>query len=852
MRLVVDLQACQTESRDRGIGRYAMGLARAIASGLEEHDQLIITTDMAGVDSGRDVRNELRRSQVRAKVVAYGYPVTEYTDSSPTARSLAGQLRARFFASLRPDALLMCSLFETGASYTTEVDWRVLRHLPTAVVAHDLIPLLFPDRYLQPGYFHSGRYYARLEDLKRFDLILSNSEATKRDLVAQLSIDEDRIVVVGAGLDATLDCPSDEAEARRRLQELGIARPFVLMVGNGDWRKNTLGALRAFVDLPEGLRAAHELVLTQVGDDVRHALATDYAHLNAQIHILGRVDDPTLALLYRECRVFFFPSYYEGFGFPVLEAMAFNAPVLSSNAGSLPEVVHDPDVLFDPRSHEEGVGLLAKTLSDARFREKLCRGAREHALTFTWERTACKSLQALRGLSGRKGCQAADGVLRWPSGRDIELMADASIETGATGEQAIADGLRAIARCGKRRVLVDITEITRLDAKTGIQRVTRKFFAELSSIAREDGDFEVEPICWTPEGIVFAREFARSRLGVPCVGPDTPVIVQPSDLAFMLDSSWWSPERFDEFHARVHEAGGEVVWMVYDLIPIRFPETCDVGMDEAFETWLSHAVHSADGFLCISEATRVDLEAYMDGQLDAGCRRPWTCSVRLGSDVVTRTDGAPSQKIEALRAAIGDTPYCVALGTLEPRKDHGTILDAFELLWSRGLDLALVIIGKRGWNVEALAERIEHHPNYGRRLFWLQGVADGDVQQLLKGSAALIQASLWEGFGLPLIEAGSLGVPLIVTDIAVFHEVAGESATYFPVGDAVALADAIAAVALGDRHHAPPLLVRPNTWREATLNLARTLLPGVLPGENAELRLSSDRRGLLQQAGDRK
>jgi glycosyltransferase involved in cell wall biosynthesis len=801
-----------------------MSLVQALAFELNEDDELIVAIDMADACRARDLRNELHHRRVDAKVVGYGYPTMQHADASPPIRKLAGRMRSRFYASLQPDVLLICSLFETGTPHSTELDWSILGNIPTAVVGYDLIPLLFPDRYLLEGYFVTDWYRARLDDLLRFDLILSISEATKRDLIEHLGIPEERIVVIGAGFDERLVCPYGKQEGDRRLQELGIMRPFVLTVGNGDWRKNTLGALKAFAELPEDLRNAHDLVLTQAGEDVEQALEQEHASLRGHVRVLGRVDDATLALLYRECRVLYFPSHYEGFGLPVLEAMALGAPVVSSNAGALPEVVHAPGFQFDPDSLREGVALLSRILTDEAFREKVRHGAREHALMFTWTKTARKAAEALHGL-GLRGTRAYDAVAAagsWPDQQDIELMADACMEAERSGERALEDGLRAIASRGRRRVLVDITEIKRLDAKTGIQRVTRKFLAGLLAIARASGTFEVEPFCWTDHGIVYAREFARDRLGLTCAGPDTPVRVQPSDLVFMLDSSWWLPERFDELHARVHAAGGEVVWMVYDLIPIRFPETCDPDVLPAFRTWLVHAIRTADGFVCISEATRNDLESFMDGVIDAGGRRPWTRSVHLGCDMEPAHEDSPSEACLAVRRAIGQRPYFMGLGTVEPRKDYGTIIDAFESLWARGVDVALVVAGKRGWNVDALAERINQSPEFNQRLFWLRGAGDIDVRHLLEGSAALIQASIWEGFGLPLIEASSLGIPLLVSDIAVFHEIAGDGATYFPVGDAAALTDAVI-LALDDNAPGDPASIRIRGWGEASADLAKIL-----------------------------
>lgn len=823
MRLVMDLQGCETDSRDRGIGRYVMSFVRAVASRLEPMDELVLAVDMADPDRARALRSELRRRDIRARVVAYGYPVSSRMDIDPDKRRLAGQLRARFYAALDPDVLLIGSLFEFGTCFSAELDWSALAGVRTAVIGYDLIPLMFPKRYLVDGASFTNWYRNQLDSLRRFDLILAISEATKSDLVERLAIDAHRIVVIGAGFDATLVCPYDRSSGQEKLRELGIERPFVLMVGNGDWRKNTLGALEAFARLPAALQGGHDLVLTQIGDDVRLALQRYGAHLQERVHVLERVDDATLALLYRECRVMYFPSHYEGFGLPVLEAMAFGAPVLCSNAGALPEVVRDKDALFNSDSLDEGVGLLARALADENFRERMRHGAREHALAFTWSRVADKAVQALRGLAATAKSRVDSRADAWPGAQDIDLMARACRAAGDAGSVMLQDGLLAIARKGTPRVLVDISEIVRLDAKTGIQRVTRSFFAGLAAVAQAKGTFEVEPVCWHEGAIRYAREYARSELGVACPGQDAPVRVQPSDILFMLDSSWWSPGRFDALHSRVHEAGGEVVWMVYDLIPIRFPETCDPVMPPVFVEWLRHAVDTADGFVCISEATRADLEAYMDRVSRPGAVRPWTRTAYLGCDFHEPSELQISTQGNEIRSSLGGHPYFVALGTLEPRKDYATILRAFDLMWADGSDAALVMLGKQGWNVEALVDRINHHPEFGRKLHWSQGSGDGDVQYLLAGAAGLVQASIWEGFGLPLIEAGRLGVPLIASDIAVFHEIAGDAARYFPVGDAQALASVLSAVVARGGVD-PTEQIRPLAWDEASGKLAELLI----------------------------
>lgn len=131
------------------------------------------------------------------------------------------------------------------------------------------------------------------------------------------------------------------------------------------------------------------------------------------------------------------------------------------------------------------------------------------------------------------------------------------------------------------------------------------------------------------------------------------------------------------------------------------------------------------------------------------------------------------------------------VGTVEPRKGHEQVLSAFEQLWAQGEGCVLVIVGKSGWMYDDLIERLRQHPELGRHLFWFEGLADETLAHLYQHCDCLMAASYVEGFGLPLIEAAQTGLPLLVRDIPVFREVAGEYATYFKAGDSSELAEVL-------------------------------------------------------------
>jgi glycosyltransferase involved in cell wall biosynthesis len=131
------------------------------------------------------------------------------------------------------------------------------------------------------------------------------------------------------------------------------------------------------------------------------------------------------------------------------------------------------------------------------------------------------------------------------------------------------------------------------------------------------------------------------------------------------------------------------------------------------------------------------------------------------------------------------------VGTLEPRKGHLQVLDAFECLWKEDKPINLVIAGKKGWMVDDLVERLSGHSELNKRLFWLQCISDEYLERVYAESTCLIAASYGEGFGLPLIEAAQYKLPIIARDIPVFREVAGEHAYYFPFEDTQELVSSI-------------------------------------------------------------
>ena len=152
----------------------------------------------------------------------------------------------------------------------------------------------------------------------------------------------------------------------------------------------------------------------------------------------------------------------------------------------------------------------------------------------------------------------------------------------------------------------------------------------------------------------------------------------------------------------------------------------------------------------------------------------------MGADIASSMPSAGFPKdAQKVLAQLKARPSFLMVSTIEPRKGHAQTIAAFESMWAEGLDANLVIVGKRGWLVDALISKIEQHTALNVRLFWLEGISDEYLEKVYAASTCLIAASEGEGFGLPLIEAAQHHLPMIARDIPVFREVAGDHAFYF-------------------------------------------------------------------------
>jgi len=266
---------------------------------------------------------------------------------------------------------------------------REQRHA-LVVTLHDLVPLLFPG-YVPPS-AEKLAYMTRLDLVRNADAVLTNSQATRRDALTWLGLDPDRVHTTYIDCGAEFQPP---AGGPRPPDLPGLRPGYCLYVGGEDWRKNLGGALAAYGRLPSALRADHQLVLAgALSPPARSSLHEQAARLGVRPDVLltGEVGERELVGLYQACRLFVFPSLYEGFGLPVLQAMRCGAPVISAHNSSLPELVIEADARFDAADPDATAAVWARALEDRELRSRLVDMGRATAARFSWERTVELSL----------------------------------------------------------------------------------------------------------------------------------------------------------------------------------------------------------------------------------------------------------------------------------------------------------------------------------------------------------------------------------------------------------------------------------------------------------------------------
>jgi len=795
MRIVIDLQGAQSNSRFRGVGRYSMSLTKGIIRASNNNDEILILLNGILDETIDHIKDELKDLIPPSHIkVWFGYGPTNFVSpNSSFNREASKILREAYIYSLSPDILLVTSMVE---GYDDDSILSVNRYFktPTASLFYDAIPLLQADKYLSDNPLYKEFYLQKIEEFQHCDLLFGISQSACLEAIEALGIESKNVAKINAAVDDKFKPINISSSKKESIyKKFHITQKFLLITGATDERKNHLRLIEAFSLLPKDIKDNYQLVIAggipyrTRWDFIKHA--KKHKLKRSKILFTDWVEDDELVALYNLCELFVYPSWHEGFGLPVLEAMCCGTAVIGANTTSIPEVIGDPDALFDPFNSQSISDKIIEFLKDDKKRSSLAKHGLERAKIFSWDISGQLALDAIYSRRDIFQCHKDNDTSRDHIVQGI-IESISNIKSEDIEDRSLLNISRAISlnhpKPRKKQILVDISELVHHDAKSGIQRVVRNILKEMISHPPKGYDIRAVYASKDRLGYNYADSFINKFLGHSEANlRDDPIEISPDDIFLGLDMS---PE-VQTFQADTYRLfrniGMKVSFVIYDLLTQSHPEwfVADVNTQkivvENFEKWLEVATDS-NQTISISQQTANELSKWMQDRKRSKNSSHSIDYFHMGADITGDiSDEAPSQEREDILEKLRSKTTFLIVGTLEARKGQMQTLLAFEELWSSNIDTILVIVGKQGWLVEKLVEKIENHPELGERLFWLNGISDNYLEKLYSVCSCLIAPSEGEGFGLPLIEAAQHNMPIIARDMLVFKEVAKDYAFYF-------------------------------------------------------------------------
>lgn len=322
----------------------------------------------------------------------------------------------------------------------------------------------------------------------------------------------------------------------------------------------------------------------------------------------------------------------------------------------------------------------------------------------------------------------------------------------------------------KKRILVDISELRHSDGKSGIQRVTRNVLKNLYA----QNIYEIVEIYAKPHGAGFFRADSNKSISV-----------HRNDIFFGLDLSLSLIPANGKILKKIFQRNIPIYFFIHDLFPIKFPETVSASNKIRFPIWLKTVIQFT-GLIANSKTTMNEVQQWLEANPSIPRNKNLKLSyVHLGADFL-------SNRVSIAEIKRSSVPVFLMVSTVEPRKKYDQVLAAFEMLWNKGIDIHLQIVGRRGWNNEETIKKIETSSYLNKKLFWYDsGISDNELAILYQNCSVVLFASIAEGFGLSVVEASYYKKPLILRDIPVFREIAGENAFYFSGLEPEKLAEAV-------------------------------------------------------------
>ncbi len=397
MRIVIDLQGAQSESRFRGIGRFSLDFTHSFVKKATQNHEIFLLLNGALSESIEDIKERFKNILPEEKIKIFEIPTPtfeENTNNSPRAR-IAELIREYYITQLNPDFVLITSLFE-GFVDNAVVSIGQLSNIRTAVILYDLIPYI-DHKYLS-NEIYKQFYMRKIEYLKKADVLLAISDSSKQEAINYLKFNESKIQTIYGAIDTIFQkVEFNGIDIEKIKNKFGIQNKFLMYTPGGfDYRKNFEKLIDAYSLLPENIKKEYQLVIVgkiSEGNKLElENLSKQFGLEKSNLILTGYISDNDLIALYNLTDLFIFPSLHEGFGLPVLEAIGCGAVAIGSNTTSIPEVIGCKEALFDPNSAKSIAKKIEEVILDDKLRKKIYIQEQENKKKFSWDKSAERAL----------------------------------------------------------------------------------------------------------------------------------------------------------------------------------------------------------------------------------------------------------------------------------------------------------------------------------------------------------------------------------------------------------------------------------------------------------------------------
>ncbi|MCM8785123.1 MAG: glycosyltransferase family 4 protein [Candidatus Omnitrophica bacterium] len=267
------------------------------------------------------------------------------------------------------------------------------------ITFHDVVHLIFPEMF-SPFEVETYKFAAK-RAVKKANKIIAVSYSTKKDLIKYLNVKPEKIEVIHEGLYNFFDVIYNENMIEKIKLKYGVKKKYILSVGTIEPKKNHIRLLNAFVKIKKKINDYQLIICGKPGwkaEEFYKRLSEINDQIKKDIIVTNYIPLNDLTILYKEADIFVYPSLYEGFGFPILEAMNCGVPVITSNISSMPEVAGDAALLINPEDEDDIANAILKLVEERELRKDLIKKGLERVKLFTWENTAKKTLKVYKEL----------------------------------------------------------------------------------------------------------------------------------------------------------------------------------------------------------------------------------------------------------------------------------------------------------------------------------------------------------------------------------------------------------------------------------------------------------------------